>query len=155
MISGPIICWARHKSDTLVHGIISRNSGGSVVTACRGRWEITEPYEVFPLEAPGGPQDNHCNACMGAWVDRKFVERGLRELVENTYSRVGIAVRTFARDLATHSADDAAGFDWWLGPCPHGASPITRCSRGCARPPAAAAPGVASDFDLSDVEGPR
>src|SRR5690349_1101130 len=119
-----------HKRDPLevVHALESLNEGGSVLTACNGRWAITEPYEVWPVD--GAPHERTCcSFCEGRFVDEKFVDRGLRELVENTYSIIGRETRRFSGELERHSPADRAGFELWLGPCPHGLSPITRCAQ--------------------------
>ena len=127
---GLIVAWAMLPGTAKLHALVALNDGGSAVTACAGRWPTSERYSVWPVDC--APRDERCEFCERVWVDQKFVERGLRELVENTYSQIGRETRRFQLELGRFSPRDAASFEIWLGPCEHGASPIARCAAGCA-----------------------
>ncbi len=118
---------ARHSASERFHEIREIVSG-AIMTWCHGSMSVSDRFEIEARPALG----DRCEACERTWVDQRFIERGLRELMENAYSRIGLGAKTFARELATFNADDRAGFELWLGPCEHGCSPITRCALGCA-----------------------
>lgn len=127
---GLIVAWAMLPGTAKLHALVALNDGGSAVTACDGRWPTNDRYSVWPVDA--APLDERCERCEGAWVDQRFVERGLRELVDSTYSVIGSETRRFQAELGRFSPRDAAAFEIWLGPCEHGHSPIARCPSGCA-----------------------
>ncbi len=58
---------------------VSDTVGGSVVTLCRGRWSVAEPYQTE--ERP--PIADRCAACQRAVVDQQPMDLRLkRALVE-------------------------------------------------------------------------
>jgi hypothetical protein len=128
--SNLIIQWSAHRESFTLHGIIARNDLGSMVTACGGRWPYGETRTTFPVDMPSG--DHRCDACMARFVEQKFVERGLRELIDNTYSFLADAAHDFENQLKRFNPADHTSFLIWVGPCPHGSSPISRCALGCA-----------------------
>lgn len=124
-----IVAWGVIPASATLHALTSLNTGGSVITACNGRWSVTESYSVFPVDAP--PLDRRCSLCEACWVEQSLLEHPLTELVTATFSRVGHATRQYMDSLKRFSPSDAKGFEQWLGPCAHGQSPITRCAE-CA-----------------------
>lgn len=100
--------------------------GQSIETACNGRWETKEPCETVALDR--AQQHECCAACWSVYVDQRAESRGIRELADGTFSRIGLATRAYEHALEQFSAADAAGFRAWLGPCAHNQSPVTRCA---------------------------
>lgn len=118
--------WSRPLSPQFPRlcAVVAVDANG-VSTACRGGWKNTEPAETFALDAVQPAQA--CPVCWGAFVDQRS-QLGLRELLEGTYSRVGLAARALREELARWSPAVASAFDAWLGPCAHGCSPIATCA---------------------------
>lgn len=133
-MNGLIVAWAALHSDGQLHGALSLNDGGSVVTACRGRWSITEAFTIVRLDSPiiRALKHGYCEACFRVWLETKFIERGLRELVDNTQSIIAEQAKQFAHELERFNPTDRAGLEWFIGPCDHGQSPRSRCALGCA-----------------------
>lgn len=73
--------WAKHPADRLWHSVLEYGHG-SVVTRCRGRWALTEPYETKGRP----PWNERCEACQHAYAEASGdrVEAGLLELSNAT-----------------------------------------------------------------------
>lgn len=126
-----IIAWAAHFAYPTLHGVLNLNDCGALKTACKGSWAITENYAVWPVD--GKPGDKVCAYCDTVWQEQLRETIGLHTMVTAApSSNISRAVQSFILRLETFNKADARGFIRWLGPCSHGASPITRCAEGCA-----------------------
>lgn len=67
--------WARHEVDARWH-LVDAYEGGSVATACRGRWSTSDAYDTEGRP----PRADRCEACQRAYEARQRVSLGLREL---------------------------------------------------------------------------
>ena len=84
--------WARHPGDSKFHAVAAI-AGGSVVTECRGRWNVTDEYDTE--DRPAVPDRcGYCESVVGSGCACRYgadcalhtepVERGLRELEQVT-----------------------------------------------------------------------
>ena len=64
-----IPAWARHESDSSWHLVVGAEYGGSIMTACNGRWSSHDGYAVSVLP----PQEHKCEGCT-----RVVIEAGAR-----------------------------------------------------------------------------
>jgi hypothetical protein len=55
--------WAKHAADRKWHSVAAY-AKGSVVTRCRGRWELSEPFETAPRPLSA----DRCPPCQDAYV---------------------------------------------------------------------------------------
>jgi hypothetical protein len=68
--------WQMHTGASKFCRVASCRVGGSALTLCRGQW----PAADLVTAAIAPPDDERCAACAEAYVEQRFVERGLREL---------------------------------------------------------------------------
>lgn len=73
-----IAVWCRHEPASTFCDVIAI-SDGRASTACNGSWPANDEVEI----SDDPPLEKRCDRCVRRHVDRKFVERGLRELVAN------------------------------------------------------------------------
>ncbi len=68
MTSPPIIGWGRPNgySPPVWHAVLSRDDGGSVLTACRGRWSAASAYDFIAGLGHHGCHIEKCGACADA-----------------------------------------------------------------------------------------
>ncbi len=75
--------WARYAAPPIpfdfFHLIASWNAGGSVLTACRGRWSANCVSE----ESSSPPHEDRCEVCERYRVERVQIEIGLDEMARN------------------------------------------------------------------------